>query len=500
MLARYEPRGLLALDQRAFGMVIVPAPEPPKNEDHGGAQVVTIRGPLMHHADPLCDNYDAIRARVVEALSKGPKALVLRIDSPGGLVAGCFELANDIQRLAAVAKVPVLAYVEGQACSAAYALACAAERIVMPATAAVGSIGIVDAIVDATKADAAMGLRFTLVASGARKTDGNPHAETSVEAVKASKARVDTLAEVFFDFVAQARGVDEGKVRALEAGVVHGVDAEKLGLANAVGSFDQLLASVASASENRPAAAAGNEEAMNEDEKARAALKAIIDDEKSDEKAKARAKRALAAMDESDAEDDEKAKAARAQAEEDEKAKAAKAAKADADQKDEEARAAATAAKAEGEEDAKATALRAVREIHTLRAERAAEKEALERKELLATRPDFAPDVVAFLGKASIEQVRDAVKSFPRVPTRAPFANPFAAATTPAATRGEGQVDAPGSAPNHELDVKMGLARASSAIVHDGNALKLGVMTRAESIALQKSRAEAASKAASTAR
>lgn len=499
MLAKYEPRGLLALDQRAFGMLLIGPPPPPENEEIGGAQVVTIRGPLMHHADPLCDNYDAIRARVVEGLSKGPKALVLRIDSPGGLVAGCFELANDIQRLAAAAKVPVLAYVEGQACSAAYALACAAERIHVSTTAAIGSIGILDVLVDATKADAAMGLRYTLVASGARKTDGNPHAETSEEAVRAAEARVEALAEIFFDFVATSRArADASKARSLEASVVHGVTAEKLGLADAVGSFDQMLASIASA-DSRPATADNSEGAMDE-EKMRASLQATIDDEKSDEKAKAKARRMLAAMDESGDDEDEKAKAAKAQADEDEKAKAAKA---ESDKKDEEARAAAAAAAAKaqgGDEDAKAIAFRALGEAHALRAERAAEKEALERQQLLASRPDFATDIVDFLAKASIEQVRDAVKNFKRGPVRASAgAAALAGAVTPAATRGEGQVDG-ATAPDHELDVKLGLARATSAIKHDGNALKLGVMTRAESIAFQKARAEQTAKAANAAR
>lgn len=488
MLAKYEPRGLLALDQRAFGMVLMAAPAPPENEEHEGAQVVTIRGPLMHHADPLCDNYDAIRARVVEALSKGPKALVLRIDSPGGLVAGCFELANDIERLSEAAKVPVLAYVEGQACSAAYALACAAESVHVSATAAIGSIGIIDALVDATKADAAMGIRYTLVASGARKTDGNPHAETSEDAVKASKARVDTLAEVFFDFVATSREIDASKPRALEASVVHGVEAKSLGLADEVGSFNQMLASLASS--NRPAAAE-SEEAMD-DEKMRASLQAVIDDEKSDEKAKAKARRMLAAMDES-GDEDEKAKAAKAQSDEDEKAKAAKA---ESDKKDEEARAAAAAAaaKAETDEDAKATALRALGEAHALRAERAAEKEALERKDLLASRPDFAPDVVAFLAKASIEQVRDAVKNFKRGPARAVQAG--AAAVTPVATRGATQGDPTDVSDDaRALDVEMGLSRATQAIRHDGNRLFLGVMTPADAKAYETEKQKASAAA-----
>lgn len=446
--SKYEPHGLLALAPAAFGMVLLSPPEPPKVEERNGVAIVPIRGPLMHHAgDPFCDNYDAIRARVSGALASSPRAIVLRLDSPGGLVAGCLELANDLRAMAAAAGVPLHVYIDGQACSAAYALACAGERVWLPQTAAVGSIGVITALIDQTRADAAMGVRHTLVASGARKTDGNPHAETTDDAVNACRKNVDTLAGIFFDFVALSREVDATVVRSLEASVVIGREAVSLKLADEVGTFDQLLASIASASDSRPAAAGNTEDDMNEDEKARAALKAIIEDEKSDEKAKARAKRALAAMDESDVDDeDEKAKAARAQAEEDAKAKAAQS----------------NASK--GDEDV--TAATALAEVHKLRAELAQRDEATERSTLLASRPDFSAEHIATLRKAPLSLVREQVEKLPRVA----FAPAAAAGVQPTLGMGQGGGPAPHLPPEEKarLDAAMGLSTSALGVVDNG--------------------------------
>lgn len=322
-----------------------------------------------------------------------------------------------------------------------------------------------------------MGARWTLIASGERKTDGNPHAKTSDEAVSAARDRVDALANVFFEFVATHRGVSAESVRALEARVVHGKDAVSIGLADEVSSLDQMLASVASQAPDK-----GIEGPMDE-EKMRASLKAVLEDEKSDEKAKARARRMLAAMDE-DAEAEEEAKKAKAEEEQ------AKKAKAEADKAEEEARAAA-AAKAQEEEDAKATALRAMRELHAFRVEREAEKEAAERKELLASRPDFDEKTAAFLSKLPIAQVRDAVRDFPRGPARSPSLS--AATAVVPSTRGASHGSPEASAEAHELDIQMGLARATQAIRHDGTRLVLGVMTPAEAKAYQAEKEKAQS-------
>lgn len=207
--------------------------------------VVEIRGVLMHHADnPFFDSYDDIRARVAMALGEGARTIVLAIDSPGGLLSGMLDAAVGIRRACDATGARLVAYVDGQACSAAYALACVADELVVSSTAIVGSIGVLDTLLDVTAADAASGLRYSVVASGDRKTDGNPHTETTSDELAATQARVDELAAIFFDHVAAYRPITSEQVRALQAAALAANRAVEVGLADRVASLDDLLESL----------------------------------------------------------------------------------------------------------------------------------------------------------------------------------------------------------------------------------------------------------------
>ena len=78
------------------------------------------------------------------------RAIILNVDSPGGEGNGIAELADTIR--AATAQKPIVAYVDGLGCSAAYWLASACEEIVCAPTSIVGSIGTIIALIDDTKA------------------------------------------------------------------------------------------------------------------------------------------------------------------------------------------------------------------------------------------------------------------------------------------------------------------------------------------------------------
>lgn len=292
----FAPREALALDPRAFGLSFDLEDAPAGVQVRDEVAIIDVAGPLMNASGWFWDSYDAIRSRAAQALSMtpAPKALVMRIDSPGGVVAGCFETARELRSMAERAGVPLVAYVNGQCTSAAYALASAASRIVAPETAIVGSVGVIDALVDARAADAMMGMKVELIASGARKTDGNPHAEITDDARKLAQERVDTLAEMFFGLVAEHRPAltPEG-LRALEAGVLLGGAAKKAGLVDEVATFEALLARLASGEEETEMA--GYDDAL-------ATLRQIAEDE-NDENAE-NAKKMLAALEEDDSEDD----------------------------------------------------------------------------------------------------------------------------------------------------------------------------------------------------
>jgi ClpP class serine protease len=196
----------------------------------------------MHHADFWFDSYDAIKARVGEALASSAECILLSVDSPGGLVAGCFDTVRDIRTMAANAGKKLYSYVDATSFSGGYALACAGERVFIPPSGIVGSIGVISDIVEVTAQDEKIGERHTIIKSGARKTDGNPHAEITPGNVAAEQVVVDDLAEQFFALVADCRGVPVESIAALQAGVLVGTKAVDAGLADEIATFDEVIA------------------------------------------------------------------------------------------------------------------------------------------------------------------------------------------------------------------------------------------------------------------
>lgn len=295
MRRRYDRQGMLAIEPKAF-FWLFDEPEKPQTELAGDVAIVDVRGPLDHHEGWWCDSYDAIRDRVKAACDMAAHTVLLKLDSPGGDVSGCFETARELRSLCAAAGKRLVAYVDGQACSGAYALACAAEQIVVPETGFVGSVGVINTRIDVTGNDAQYGVKFAVTTSGERKADGHPHTPVSEGESAATQTIVNSLAEVFFDVVSELRGVPQQHLAALQAGVFHGKAAVEAKLADSVSSFDALLAELnAGASTRKPtmkitkiddARSALEEAAKGEGadaEKAKRALKALDDEPPKDE-------------------------------------------------------------------------------------------------------------------------------------------------------------------------------------------------------------------------
>jgi signal peptide peptidase SppA len=390
--ARFQPRSPLALEVSAWGVELFERPEPVPFEEIGAYAVVDITGPLARRAIWFCDGYDAIAKRVHAALASNAPAVLLRIASPGGEVHGCFELVDEIRAAAKAAGKEVVAYVDGAAMSAAYAIACAADRIVVPPTGMVGSIGTITMALDATKADDAMGLKFAVISSGARKADGNPHTAMSDETRASIQSKIDTLADIFFGCVAGARGRSLEEIKAHEADTFIGAQAVSVGLADEVGTFASLVAASAVTAQS------GKENDMPKEEEAKAALKSVAEGD--DEKKAARAKKALAAL-EDESEDEKK----------DDETKAAV-----DDEKKEEAKAHAEGGEEKKDDETKASSslLVLAAQVQTLSRKLAERDESEERTKLMASRPDLADEVVSLLARSPIAVVRDAVKTLPR--------------------------------------------------------------------------------------
>ena len=237
----------------------VPATRSPPTTD-GGIAVLPIYGTLVRRAVGLeaasgLTSYQELATQLDAAIADpSVAAIVLDIDSPGGESGGVFDLADRVRAAARIK--PVWALANDMAYSAAYALGSAANRFFVTRTGGVGSIGVIAMHADQSVRDAQDGVRYTTVFAGARKNDLNPHEPISDEAHAFLKSEVDRIYSLFVDTVASHRGLTGDAVCATEAGVFFGQDAVAAGLADAVGTFDDLLAELTAALSPPPALAA----------------------------------------------------------------------------------------------------------------------------------------------------------------------------------------------------------------------------------------------------
>jgi signal peptide peptidase SppA len=200
-------------------------------------------------------SYASISAQINAAINDSTvDAVLLDIDSPGGEAGGAFDLADEI--VSARSTKPIWAVANDDAFSAAYAIACSAERIYLTRTGGVGSIGVIALHVDQTQRDALDGYRYTAIYAGDRKNDLSPHLPLSNEASTALQTEVDRLYEMFVSTVATNRGLDAQAVRDTQAGLFYAGDAIEAGFADAIGTADDALRALAMEVQQRKSAIA----------------------------------------------------------------------------------------------------------------------------------------------------------------------------------------------------------------------------------------------------
>ena len=205
-----------------------------------GIAVIEIAGVLIHRGGWIGQSsgqtsYEGIAAQI-EAAARDPSVhgIALEIDSFGGEVAGVFDLADRIRALRR--NKPVWAFVAEHAFSAGYALASQADRILLPRTGAVGSIGVVVMHADLSGQLDQDGVQVTMIHSGNHKVDANPY-EPLPEYVRDNIQReIDVLRSLFAETVAVGRAgrLNQGAALATEAATYRGTDAIAAGLADEV--------------------------------------------------------------------------------------------------------------------------------------------------------------------------------------------------------------------------------------------------------------------------
>lgn len=219
-----------------------PTPAGPK-----GIAVLALEGVMIPKADAFGEmsggtSVQSFRQNFRSAVdSPDVSGIVLNVDSPGGMVDQVPEMAAEIR--AARGAKPIVAVANTEAASAAYWLASQADQIIASPSARLGSIGVVSAHEDESAKQAQQGIQTTLVSAGKYKTESNPFAPLSEEGRAHLQSMVDAFYTMFVNDVAAGRGVSADAVRNGygEGRVLNAADAVKAGLADGVGTLEQVV-------------------------------------------------------------------------------------------------------------------------------------------------------------------------------------------------------------------------------------------------------------------
>jgi protease IV len=168
------------------------------------------------------------------------KAIVVRIDSPGGAVAPTQEIFQEIQKTRQ--KKPLFASMGGMATSGGYYIASACEKIIANPGTLTGSIGVIMQLTNFEDVMKKIGVKGYNIKSGANKDIGSPFQALSPEGQAILQSLVDNVHGQFVRAVAKGRGMDEALVKKLADGRVYsGAQAKDLGLVDELGNLEYAV-------------------------------------------------------------------------------------------------------------------------------------------------------------------------------------------------------------------------------------------------------------------
>jgi len=215
-----------------------------------GVGVIDIFGALTYRpVDSLCGevgmSYQDLLNDVTEMIDSGANTIILNFDSGGGECYGCFESANEIRKKCDEAGVYLVAYVDGQACSAAYALACMCDEVVANPASDVGSIGVVCTIINNSEALKMEGYQRTFIYAGEEKIPFAEDGSWKQSFLDGLQESVDSLYKDFCNHVSKYTGLSVEAIKSTQAKVFNAKDALALGLVNKVATKSEFIDYVA---------------------------------------------------------------------------------------------------------------------------------------------------------------------------------------------------------------------------------------------------------------
>lgn len=182
--------------------------------------------------------------RVISELKRAEKdlsvkAIILRIDSPGGTASASSEIAMEVQRV----KKPVVASIGDVGASGAYMVASQCDEIISTGSSDVGSIGVIMQVGDYSELLKKLGVKFISIHEGEFKDAGAPWRSLTATETAMLESDMKLVYDDFIATVAEGRKMSEPEVRTLATGWAWpGTRAKELGLVDAIGNYSDAVA------------------------------------------------------------------------------------------------------------------------------------------------------------------------------------------------------------------------------------------------------------------
>ncbi|MGE5190565.1 MAG: signal peptide peptidase SppA [Gemmatimonadota bacterium] len=172
------------------------------------------------------------------------KAIVVRLNTPGGGVGPSQEIYEEIRKLKG--KKPVVSSMGAVAASGGYYIACGSQKIYANPGTITGSIGVIMQFVNVKDLIEKIGVKGVVVKSGELKDAGSPFRDMTPEERQYLQGVIDNVHAQFVKAVADGRGLDVEGVRKIADGrVFSGEQAMALGLVDALGNQEDAVAEAA---------------------------------------------------------------------------------------------------------------------------------------------------------------------------------------------------------------------------------------------------------------
>ena len=168
------------------------------------------------------------------------RAIVLRVDSPGGVVGPSQEIYREVAKTRQVKKV--VASMGAVAASGGYYVVASADGIIANPGTITGSIGVIMEYTNVKELFAKIGLAPVVIKSGDLKDAGSPVRDMTPKEEKYLQAFVQELHEQFVAAIAEGRQMEIDAVRQLADGRIYtGADAKSLGLVDRIGNLEDAV-------------------------------------------------------------------------------------------------------------------------------------------------------------------------------------------------------------------------------------------------------------------